>query len=154
MKRRQFIKGLLAASSAATVAVDASIRPPRDIDNAPQDDFRHVLLQHSPLAGFQFYEGEDLWPKLVVGQELALMREPANKYDPRAVMVGWDDPFVYGDVSTIHRLGYLPRRDNCAVQQLMDRGEEVVARISELTYSDDPGERVVIDLFLLSDLTA
>lgn len=48
---------------------------------------RTILLQTSPVAGFQYHEGEALRPLLRAGQALDLVREPANTYDPKAVRV-------------------------------------------------------------------
>ncbi len=59
---------------------------------------RRVLLQESPVAGFQYYRGERVWPALREGDQLALVREPANPYDPRAVRIDWKE----------QKLGYVP----------------------------------------------
>ncbi len=151
MKRRQFIKGLIAGTSAVAAsqsgAADTLLRESRQGDEPQQ-----ILLQHSPIAGFQFYEGKQLWQHLKVGQTLALVREPHNPHDDRAVEVYWDDPTNLGCIRDLYKLGYLPRRDNCAVHQLMDRGEEVVAKISELRLGDDPWERIRVSVILESSL--
>lgn len=60
------------------------------------------------------------------------MREPQNPYDPRAVRVDWRG----------HKLGYVPRIENTAVAQMLDRGERLTARILQLRESHDPWERV------------
>src|SRR5690606_35557479 len=39
-----------------------------------------ILVQSSPLAGFQFHEGRALWDELEIGDELTLVREPDNPY--------------------------------------------------------------------------
>jgi hypothetical protein len=59
-------------------------------------------------------------------------REPDNPYDPMAVRVDWQG----------HKLGYLPRVENTAVAQMLDRGERFTARIIALRNSHDPWERV------------
>lgn len=41
-----------------------------------------------------------------------------------------------------HKLGYVPRTENHAVAQLLDRGEKLSARIVALRKSDNPWERV------------
>ncbi len=84
-----------------------------------------------PLAGFQYHQGPGLWPRLSPGQPLTLVREPANPYDPRAVRIDWQG----------HKLGYIPRLDNAAASQLIDRGERLVARIAALAESSDPWPR-------------
>jgi len=62
------------------------------------------------------------------------VREPANPYDARAVRIDWRG----------HKLGYLPRIENAAVAQMLDRGERIEARIADLRVSPDPWERVVV----------
>jgi len=42
----------------------------------------HIVLQDSPLAGFQYYAGKALWPQMQVGDALTLIREPDNSHDP------------------------------------------------------------------------
>ena len=69
------------------------------------------LLQTSPIAGFQYHQGESVWVQLSVGAPLQLIREPENKYDTRAVRIEFQG----------HKLGYLPRLDNATVSQLMDQ---------------------------------
>jgi hypothetical protein len=122
MNKRSFSQGLLAALGAG-IASGASAVPRR-----------RVLIQRSPLAGFQYHAGEELWPQLAVGQRLALVREPANPHDERAVRIDWRG----------HKLGYLPRVDNAAAAQMLDRGERIEARIAELRVSPDPWERVEV----------
>ncbi len=120
MNKRSFLRGVLAALGAGLAAAPAAARP------------RSVLIQCSPLAGFQYHAGEELWPQLAVGQPLALAREPANPHDERAVRIDWHG----------RKLGYLPRVENTAVAQMLDRGEQLRARIAQLRTSPDPWERV------------
>lgn len=98
-----------------------------------------LLVQSSPLAGFQYHAGRVLWNELKVGDELSLVREPANPHDPRAVRVEWRGI----------QLGYLPRAENAAVATAMDRGEPVAARIAALVEHRNPWRRVRIDVFVL-----
>ncbi len=65
---------------------------------------RKVELQRSPVAGFQYHQGEAIWPLLMVGTSLSLVREPENPHDPRAVRIDWQG----------QKLGYMPRIDNAA----------------------------------------
>ncbi len=46
------------------------------------------------------------------------------------------------------KLGYVPRRDNTAVAQMLDRGEPLCARISRLSESSNPWERVEMEIRL------
>ena len=93
-------------------------------------------MQHSPLAGFQYHNGEALWPQLAVGQTLQLVREADNHYDGRAVRVEWQG----------YKLGYIPRLDNAAVSQLLDRGEMLEAVIERMEESNNPWERIGVEV--------
>lgn len=98
-----------------------------------------LLVQSSPLAGFQYHAGELLWEKMNVGDVVTLIREPDNPHDPRAVRVEWQGI----------KLGYLPRAENEAVAAAMDRGERVAARIAALVQHRNPWRRVRIEVFVV-----
>lgn len=97
-----------------------------------------MLVQSSPLAGFQYHEGKQLWDEMKIGDDLTLVREPANPYDANAVRVEWRG----------HKLGYVPRRENRTVAQHMDRGGRVEARISKLREHRNPRLRIEFEVFV------
>jgi hypothetical protein len=97
-----------------------------------------ILVQSSPLAGFQYYEGKALWAQMKPGDLLALVREPDNPHDPLAVRVEWNG----------HKLGYLPRRENQAVARQLDHGNPLQARIVRLVKHRDPWKRIELEVFL------
>ena len=97
-----------------------------------------ILVQNSPVAGFQFHEGKRLWDQLKVGDALTLVREPGNPHDARAVRVEWNG----------HMLGYVPRAENDAVARQLDRGNKLEARIVRLTKHRDPWKRIEFEVFL------
>ena len=96
----------------------------------------NLLLQDSPLAGFQFHAGKKLWPQMRVGDALVLVREPENAYDPLAIRVEWHSQHI----------GYVPRRENRDIARLLDRGARLSARISRLAESRDPWARVRFEI--------
>ena len=98
-----------------------------------------ILVQSSPLAGSQYYAVAELWPRLAVGDRLALVREPDNRHDSRAVRVDWQG----------QALGYLPRAENGAVAAALDRGEKLEARIARLTQDANPWRRVAVQVFMV-----
>lgn len=98
-----------------------------------------VLVQRSALAGFQFYAGRELWDEMKVGDRLVLVREPDNPHDARAVRVEWRG----------RKLGYLPRTENRAVAEEMDRGGRVEARIARLVRHRDPWRRILLDVYVV-----
>lgn len=123
MLRRTLFKSLLGAAALVpglSVAAKVAARP------------RSLLIQESPLAGFQYYQGQRVWPRLTVGQPLDLRREPDNPFDARAVAVWWHG----------RQLGYLPRNENTAVAQMLDRGERLEGRIAALSEQGGPWRRI------------
>ncbi|MFN6961083.1 MAG: HIRAN domain-containing protein [Rhodocyclaceae bacterium] len=98
-----------------------------------------LLVQSSPLAGFQYHAGAAVWDQLRVGDPLVLIREPDNPYDARAVRVEWQGV----------KLGYLPRAENEAVAAALDRGERVAGRIAALVRHKNPWRRLRIDIFVV-----
>lgn len=105
----------------------------------PRAESIRVLVQSSPLAGFQFYAGRELWDEMKAGDALVLVREPDNTHDANAVRVEWRG----------RKLGYLPRAENRAVAEEMDRGGKVTARIARLNRHLDPWRRIQIEVFVV-----
>lgn len=98
-----------------------------------------LLVQSSPLAGFQYHAGAALWERLQVGDALSLRREPDNPHDALAVRVEWRG----------EQLGYLPRAENAAVAAALDRGERVQGRIAALVHHRNPWRRIRIEVFVV-----
>ena len=97
-----------------------------------------ILVQSSPLAGFQYYAGKAMWDEMHEGDTLTLVREPDNVHDARAVRVEWRGI----------KLGYVPRRDNAAVARMLDAGTPMNASITRLTKSRNPWQRVLFDVYV------
>lgn len=95
-----------------------------------------IILQTSPLAGFQYHAGRALFPLMALGDRLDLVREPDNPHDPRAILVIWKGAVI----------GYLPRADNVDVARLMDRGLPVEGRVLHLQAGRDPWKRVLVEV--------
>ncbi len=98
-----------------------------------------ILVQSSPLAGFQYHAGREIWQEMAVGDPLVLVREPDNPHDARAVRVEWRG----------RMLGYLPRKENRTVAGAMDDGERVAGRIARLQEHRNPWQRVLIEVFVV-----
>lgn len=128
MLRRRFLHSLLTLASFLPGAPTARAAGAR----------RSILLQASPVAGFQYHNGEAVWAWLSAGQALDLFREADNSHDEKAVRIEWQG----------HKIGYVPRMENHAVAQLLDRGEKLSARIAGLKESRNPWERVRFEVLL------
>ncbi len=97
-----------------------------------------IIVQQSPLAGFQYYDGKALWNEMKLGDALTLVRERDNPHDANAVRIEWNGS----------RLGYIPRRENTDVARQMDRGAMVKARIVKLTEARNPWQRVRFEVYV------
>lgn len=97
-----------------------------------------ILVQSSPLAGFQYYGGKILWDEMHEGDTLTLVREPDNPHDRFAVRVEWRG----------QKLGYLPRAENQAVAEEMDRGSAIGGRIGKLAKDPNPWKRLRVDVLV------
>ena len=116
---------------AATLALSLALQPACAAE-------ARIIVQQSPLAGFQYYDGKVLWDNMRVGDPLTLVREPQNPHDSNAVRVEWKG----------QPLGYVPRRDNSDVARQIDRGVPVQARIVRLKEARNPWQRVEFEVFV------
>jgi hypothetical protein len=97
-----------------------------------------ILVQSSPLAGFNYHQAPAVWRAMRVGDALTLEREPDNVHDARAISVQWQG----------HRLGYVPRAQNAALAWAMDRGESLDARVSRLQPHRNPRKRIEFEVYV------
>ena len=97
-----------------------------------------ILVQSSPLAGFNYHQAPGVWQAMRVGDALALEREPDNAHDARAISVQWQG----------HKLGYVPRAQNAALAWAMDRGDSLEARVSRLQPHRNPRKRIEFEVFV------
>ena len=97
-----------------------------------------MLVQSSPLAGFRYGEGAEVWPLLREGYALDLVPEPGNPHDPDAVRVEWRG----------RKLGYVPRRQNAALAWGMQRGTPLRARLSRLGEHPNPARRIEFEVYI------
>ena len=127
MNRRIFLKSVLGLPLLAFGA-KAQTGP------TPQS----TLLLKTPVAGFQYYEGERIWSSLNIGDPLTLVREPADPYDDKAVAVYRQD----------NKIGYIPRKDNAVIANLMDQGRALRATLSKKSWQTNPWERLRVSVLM------
>lgn len=101
---------------------------------------RRLILQESPLAGFQYHRAAAIWPFLRVGEPLHLRREAGNPHDSFAIAVWFRN----------EHLGYIPRRENRTLARLMDQGSRLEATIVRLLDDRNPWRKIRIRVELLS----
>jgi hypothetical protein len=97
-----------------------------------------LLVQSSPLAGFNYHQAPEVWQGMRIGDALDLAREPDNIHDGRAISVHWHG----------HKLGYVPRAQNAALAWAMDRGENLDARVSRLQRHRNPRKRIEFEVYV------
>ncbi|MEJ2693592.1 MAG: HIRAN domain-containing protein [Candidatus Thiodiazotropha sp.] len=107
---------------------------------ASRQSRRRLMLQESPLAGFQYHRAAAIWPFLRVGEPLHLRREAGNPFDSNAVAVWFRN----------EHLGYIPRRENRTLARLMDQGSRLEATIVHLLDDRNPWCKIRIRVELLS----
>jgi len=83
---------------------------------------REILLFDSYVAGTAYVEDENFYTDLRKGDKLTLKREPANRYDERAILI-LD--------SKNRKLGYVPEKDNIVFARLMDAGKYLMAKVNK-----------------------
>lgn len=123
------VNNRLAAAAVALLCAAAPLAPAQEVK---------LLVQSSPLAGFNYHQAPGVWRSMRIGDALALEREPDNPYDPRAVGVLWQG----------HKLGYVPRAQNAALAWALDRGERLDARVSRLQPHRDPRKRIEFEVYV------
>ncbi len=97
-----------------------------------------LLVQSSPLAGFNYHQAPEVWQGMRIGDALTLEREPDNVHDASAISVQWRG----------HKLGYVPRAQNAALAWAMDRGESLDARVSRLQPHRNPRKRIEFEVYV------
>jgi len=97
-----------------------------------------IVVQHAPLAGFVYYEGQAVWERMRQGDRLSLIRDPGNSYDPNAIRLEWQG----------HMLGFVPRKDNGDIARQMDHGAKPDARITELSRHANGRHRISYEIFV------
>lgn len=97
-----------------------------------------LLVQSSPLAGYRYGEGAEVWPLLREGDPLELVPEPGNAHDLNAVRVEWRG----------RKLGYVPRRENAALAWGLARGTPLRARVSRLVEHPNPARRIEFEVYI------
>ena len=133
MQRRRFLRRAIAAIDSLAGAAVPGLGTAQPLARRPAP----ILLQHGPLAGYQYHAGPTLWPRLAVGEPISLVREPQKRWDPRAVRLDWHG----------QKLGCMSRRDNAAVAQLLDPGQCLSARTRWLRDATNPWGRIELDIF-------
>ena len=93
------------------------------------------------IAGVQHHELHEVIEDLKEADELELVCEPDNKFDPNAIRIEWDGTM----------LGYVPKKFSAEVNAALEVGRDLVCTITKLTPSAKPWEQCEVLIHELDD---
>ena len=103
------------------------VRISLDEEGLPKPFVREVALLNCNIAGTTFLDLDEIEPELREHQLLMLKREPKNKNDDKAILILTEDG---------QKLGYVPKKKNEVLSNLMDAGKLLFGRLNEKTWVD------------------
>ena len=103
------------------------VRTSLDEEGLPKPFVREVELLNCNIAGTTFLDLDEIEPELKKHQLLMLIREPKNKNDDKAILILTEDG---------QKLGYVPKKKNEVLSNLMDAGKLLFGRLNEKTWVD------------------
>jgi len=98
---------------------------------------RQYFFNEFYVAGYPYYDGESIEDRLLTGKEVIFRREPDSPYDAKAVEV----------YSGGKKLGYITKKDNRIIADLLDLGISVKGEIRKRNFDDRPSKRVKISVY-------
>ena len=117
--------------SQAIVKIDPKylefVRTSLDEEGLPKPFVREVELLNCNIAGTTFLDLDEIEPELRKHQLLMLIREPKNENDDKAILILTEDG---------QKLGYVPKKKNEVLANLMDAGKLLFGRLNEKTWVD------------------
>ena len=103
------------------------VRISLDEEGLPKPFVREVELLNCNIAGTTFLDLDEIEPELREHQLLMLKREPKNKNDDKAILILTEDG---------QKLGYVPKKKNEVLANLMDAGKLLFGRLDNKTWVD------------------
>ena len=103
------------------------VRTSLDEKGLPKPFVREVELLNCNIAGTTFLDLDEIEPELKKHQLLMLIREPKNENDDKAILILTEDG---------QKLGYVPKKKNEVLSNLMDAGKLLFGRLNEKTWVD------------------
>ena len=117
--------------SQAIVKIDPKylefVRTSLDEKGLPKPFVREVELLNCNIAGTTFLDLDEVEPELEKHQLLMLKREPKNKNDDKAILILTEDG---------QKLGYVPKKKNEVLSNLMDAGKLLFGRLNKKIWVD------------------
>ena len=88
---------------------------------------KDVYLITVQVAGLEYADKiDEIFPSIKKGDKLDLFREKGNDYDEMAILVKFNG----------EKIGYVPRKDNAVLANLMDAGKELYGTV-ECAFQDE-----------------
>ena len=132
MNRLEFLKNLITVSG-------LSVLPKTNLSQN-----KKVYLHHFYVRGFQYYEGENLFPKMKLGESLDLVREPDNKFDESAIAVYFQK----------QKIGFIPAESNETLSKLIDiNALDLYADITEMNQENKVWTKLEIGIYTHKRIT-
>jgi HIRAN domain len=98
---------------------------------------REFFFNEFYVAGYTYYDGEKIEDFLLEGKILRFKREPQCQQDPGAVEI----------YAGRKKLGYIPKKDNHEISQLLDYGMTIKGMICKRNFDDQPRKRIKVTPF-------
>lgn len=130
MKRTTFLKRL-------GVGILALFIP--KTSHEPIEKKKRYFLTKFYVAGFFYYDGENVLHKLKKGDELKIIPEPTNPYDRRALEI-----FTSNNV----KLGYVPRYENPIPSRLMRQNLKIVGIVNKINPNAETWKMLRVNLYV------
>jgi hypothetical protein len=102
-----------------------------------QQQQREYFFNEFYVAGYTYYNGEQIEDSLLEGKIVTFKREPGCLYDAKAVEI----------YAGRKKLGYIPKKDNTLIAALLDQGITVKGKIQKRNFDDRPRQRIKISPF-------
>jgi hypothetical protein len=86
------------------------------------------------IAGFNYYDGFEVYDKLQNGTLLLLRAEPENRFDPEAVAIYYQEM----------KLGFVPRSENTIIRKFLNLGytDMFEVRICQIVPEANPERQI------------
>ena len=110
--------------------------------NTEPQQYHATYMYSGFIAGIQYYAASEIMAQLKEGLIADLVREPDNTYDYKAVAI-----YALG-----RKLGYLQRRHNLVLCNILDAGLPIYAEISRVNPEAVSYEQIRIRLYLVGVL--
>jgi hypothetical protein len=111
---------------------------PKFIQSTTTKPGKKITLLHCFVAGYRYYEGENIESQMQEGMDLQLIREPKNDYDSSAISVHYKTT----------KLGYIPQYENLVLANMMDQQAKISAVVGFVDTEAPPWERVEIEVMM------